>query len=78
MALQTLVDYQPINAACGIAQLLQLQATLAQAEQAEVMIETSLAQARRVRIETSHAYHDLVVSARTQVLAQYGPDAYDV
>ncbi|NTW01427.1 MAG: hypothetical protein HGA19_08965 [Oscillochloris sp.] len=74
-ALQGMIDYQPINAAYSTAQLLQLQATLTQAEQAEKAAEVALAQARSVRAEASHFYHDAVVGARTQVIAQYGPDA---
>jgi hypothetical protein len=75
IALQGMVDYQPMNPAYSIAQILQMQATLAQAEQAAKAAEVALAEARAVRAETSHIYHDLVVGARVQVMAQYGPDA---
>jgi hypothetical protein len=78
IALQGLADYQPTNPDCSVAQLLQLQASLTQAEQAEADIESALAQARRVRAETSHRYHDCVVLSRTQVQAQYGPDSIAV
>jgi hypothetical protein len=75
MALQGLSDYQPINPVYSTAQLMQAQAALTQAEQAEKEAEIALAQARSVRAEMSHTYHDLVVGARAQVIAQYGPDA---
>lgn len=74
-ALQGLIDYQPTNSTYSIANLLQLQATLTQAEQAEKAAEVALEQARSVRAETSHLYHDLVVGSRVQVVAQYGTDS---
>jgi len=75
IALQGLSDYQPMNASYSTTQLLQMQAALAQADQAEKAAEVALAQARSVRLAASHAYHNLVVGARAQVIAQYGPDA---
>ncbi len=74
-ALQGMLDYQPTNPAYSTAHLLQVQATLTQAEQAEKAAEVALEQARRVRAETSHIYHDLVVGSRVQVVAQYGIDS---
>lgn len=78
LALQSLPDYKPMNLDYTAAQLLQLQAALAQAEQAEQMAEQALAQARALRAEHSRRYHDAVVGARTQVVAQYGPDSHAV
>jgi hypothetical protein len=55
--------------------LLQLQASLTEAEQAEQAARVALDQARAARAEATHLYHDAVVAARTQVIAQYGSDA---
>jgi hypothetical protein len=74
-ALQGLIDYQPTNPAYSTAQLLQVQATLTQAEQADKVAQVTSEQAHNVWAETTHFYHDLVVNARTQVIAQYGADA---
>ncbi len=74
-ALQSMVDYQPTNADYSVPQLLQVQASLTQAELAEKAAEVALQQARNTRAETSHFYHDLVVNSRTQVVAQFGPDS---
>ena len=74
-ALQGMIDYQPLNPAYSSTQLMQLQATLTQAEQAEKEAEVALAQARAIRAETTHTYHDAVVGARAHVVAQYGPDS---
>lgn len=75
LALQSLSDYQPLNPAYSLAQLLQLQTNLTYAEQNETSAEVALAAARRARSEISHVYHDAVVGARSHVMAQYGPDA---
>jgi hypothetical protein len=74
-AIQGLADYQPTNPNCSAAQLLQLQANLIQAEQAEHAVKVALDQARAARNQAAHQYHDAVVSARIQVVAQYGADA---
>jgi hypothetical protein len=74
-ALQGLVDYQPVNPAYATAQLLQLQASLTQAEHAEKAAEQAYVEARNLRRATAQLYHDSVVGARAQVVAQYGPDA---
>jgi hypothetical protein len=75
MALQNLLDYQPVNPIYSTAQILQLQASLAQAKQADQLAEGSRVQARAFLIEISRRYHDAVLGARTQVVAQYGPDS---
>lgn len=75
LAIQGLNDYQPVNPTYSIAQLLELQATLRENEQAERATEVAFEQARKARCEASHAYHDAVVGARSVVVSQYGPDA---
>jgi hypothetical protein len=75
IALQSLVDYQPLNPDYSVASLLQAQATLAQADHTEQELITALAQARKVRADTSHFYHNNVVGSRAHVVVQYGPDA---
>lgn len=75
MAIQTLVDYQPVNPAYSTAQLLQLQSSVIQTEQAEKIAEVALAEAKAARAAASHQYHDAVLGARAHVVAQYGPDA---
>ncbi|MEI8308631.1 MAG: hypothetical protein WCF99_16345 [Chloroflexales bacterium] len=77
-ALQGIATYQPTNPDLSVANLLQVQATLTQAEQAEQAAEVALEQARAIRAGTSHFYHDLVVSSRVQVVAQFGSDSTEV
>lgn len=74
-ALQNMSDYQPVSTDCSVNQLLLHQTDLAQAEQSEMAAEQALEQARNLRAEKSHVYHNAVVRARSYVIAQYGPDA---
>lgn len=75
LAIQSLSDYQPSNPDYSTAQLLQLQSALVQADQATKTAEYALDEARRVRSEISHSYHNAVIGARVQVIGQFGPDA---
>jgi hypothetical protein len=75
LALQGMADYQPLSVSLSVPQLLQNQATLNQARQARLDAEVALDNARRVEAETSHFYHNSVVSARAHVVVQYGPDS---
>jgi hypothetical protein len=75
LALQSLIDYQPINPDLRTEHLVQLQTSLAQATQTRRAIEVALDNARNIEAETSHVYHDLVVSSRAHVSVQYGTDS---
>jgi flagellar biosynthesis/type III secretory pathway protein FliH len=77
-ALQDLSDYQPLNPAYRPELLQQLEASLDQAEEAEERARRAFEQARRVRTDTARAFHDAIVGAKRQVLAQYGPDSLAV
>lgn len=75
LAIQNLNDYQPTNPAYDISELMQAVESLMQAEQAEIFARDALREARRLRIATGHAFHDLILAAKTQVIAQYGEDS---
>jgi hypothetical protein len=72
---QGLPDYQPVNERYSLAHALEVQATLTRAQQAEEELRIALAQAYDTRSDTSHLYHDIVLGMKSQVVAQYGPDA---
>ena len=74
-ALQMMPDYQPVNPVYSTAHLLQLQTSVTETTQTVQMAEIALVEARLAQMVASHAYHDAVVGARAQVVAQYGPDA---
>lgn len=74
-AIQTLSDYQPINALYSVAVMQQQEASLTQAELAIVRLEEELKQARMVAAETGHMLHTTGLGMKDQVIAQYGPDS---
>ncbi|NTU85645.1 MAG: hypothetical protein HGA45_40970 [Chloroflexales bacterium] len=75
LALQSLGDYQPINLMYGVASIQQYEAALAQTEQAVILAQQALEQARAAHNEAAYALHMIVLGAKDQVKAQYGPDA---
>ena len=78
MALQNIPTFQYINPIHNPAELLRIQTVLIQEEQEEQAAEQALMQIRTRRATTSQTYHDAVVGARAQVLAQYGSDSNEV
>ncbi|MEI6179901.1 MAG: hypothetical protein WCP31_04045 [Chloroflexales bacterium] len=75
LALQSLSDYAPQNAIYSVATIQQREISLAQASQAVIRLREALDQARRVEDELAHAFHEAMLGARQQVIAQYGPDS---
>ncbi|MEI6778717.1 MAG: hypothetical protein WCK70_17595 [Chloroflexales bacterium] len=75
MALQGMSDYQPHNSTYSVATMQQYESSMTQAQQAVIRLQEALEQARVVEIETSHAFHEAILGAKDQVIAQYGPDA---
>lgn len=78
-----LPDYQPVNPACSVEALLQLDATLQAAEShtqqlidKRDQVDQEIAQGRDVQDGTAALLHDTVTSTKTQLAAQYGPDSY--
>ena len=78
IALQNLPTFQYINPIHNPVELLRIQTVLIQEEQEEQVAEQALLRIRTRRAETSHTYHEAVVGARAQALAQYGPDSNEV
>lgn len=77
-AILNLRDYQPINPAYSTEALSALAAALASAEQAEQLAETTYASARDTKIDAAWALHNAILAAKTQVIAQYGPNSNEV
>lgn len=75
LALQGMSDYQPLNSAYSLAVILQHEANLTQAQQALIRAEEALALARRTQIEMADVFHNAILGAKEQVIAQYGSDA---
>jgi hypothetical protein len=75
LALQGLSDYQPLNSAYSVAAIQQYETSLTQIDQAVIRAQEALDQARIAQIEAGHAFHTVILGAKDQVIAQYGPDA---
>lgn len=75
IAVQSLGDYRPLNAAYSAEALVELGAARDQAQQAEIRAQQALAAARDAAAAAEWALHNAVLGARTQVLAQYGDDS---
>lgn len=74
-ALRDLSDYAPYNSTASAAALLELEAALAQAEQAEIWARHTFEQARNNAIAAGQRLHAAVIEAKAAVLAQYGPES---
>ena len=74
-ALQNLQDYAAINPDHSKAFLDQLAADLAQAEQEEAQARQAFEQARARAIAAGHRFHDTMLGAKAQVIAQYGSNS---
>jgi hypothetical protein len=75
IAVQSFRDYQPINPAYSAELLAELGAARDRAQQTEIRAQQALAAARDAAAAAEWALHNAVLGARTQVLAQYGPDS---
>ncbi len=78
LALKNLANYQPANPSYSAAALAALGDALDQAEQAKLHAQNVLDAARDQAVASALALHDALLSAKVQVLAQYGPDSYEI
>jgi hypothetical protein len=75
LALQDLLDYAPRNVAFSTPALQQIEAELTQAEQAEGRARRAFELARTQADEVARRFHDAVLGAKAEVIAQYGTDS---
>jgi hypothetical protein len=75
LALRSLGDYAPLNLAYNCDSLIQLEAALAQAEDAEIMARRALEVAREQATLAGQLFHSGMLNAKSQVIAQYGSDS---
>jgi len=78
IGVQSLPDYKPNNLAYTAACLVELAHAMEAARQAEMRAVQQLAIARDVAAAAEWALYDGVLGARSQVIAQYGPDSHAV
>jgi hypothetical protein len=74
-ALQAITGYAPANTAYTLAKITAAQASLASAQQAEAQALAAAAGARDDAVAREREFHDLMLGAKDQVIAQYGPNS---
>jgi hypothetical protein len=57
---------------------MELEAILAEAEQEEIRLHSLLDLARERAVEAGRRFHDAMLGAKAQVIAQYGDDSHAV
>ena len=77
-ALQNLSDYAPINAAYSAEMLRGLETAMAEAAETEERARIALGAARDRAIEMTQNFHEAILGAKTQVIAQYGSNSLAV
>ena len=75
LALKDLSDFTPVNPAHSAQSLSALEAALTRAEEAELRAQKALAAARDVTIAAAWEFHNALLGAKAQVIAQYGNDS---
>lgn len=74
-ALQTITAYRPSNPAYSLANLTIAQSAMNDAQLVETQAAAALATARDEAAAAEWAYHNALIGARDQVMAQFGRDS---
>jgi hypothetical protein len=77
-ALQDVTGYAPANPAYALTAITAAQNEIAAAQQAEAQVAAALATARDVTVAKEWAFHNLLLGAKDQVVAQFGRDSNEV
>ena len=77
-ALQSIVGYAPANPAYTLAALSAAHSTLTAAQEAEAQAQAAAAAARDEAAAREWAFHNLMLGAKDQVVAQFGRDSNEV
>ncbi|HWT02641.1 MAG TPA: hypothetical protein VN256_20495 [Pyrinomonadaceae bacterium] len=77
-ALQAVVGYAPVNAAYGLAAITAARASLDGAQQAEIQTAAAAAAARDEAVAREWEFHNLMLGAKDQIIAQFGKDSNEV
>ncbi|MFL6227997.1 MAG: hypothetical protein ACJ741_04365 [Pyrinomonadaceae bacterium] len=77
-ALKTVSGYTPANSTYTLTAISAAQAAVATKQQAEVQAAAALATARDEAVAAEWAFHNLMLGAKDQVIAQFGRDSNEV
>ena len=77
-ALQNLSDYAPANTAFTTAKCTAALSNMTAAQQAYAQALAAFESAKNDVIASEWAFHNVILGAKSQVVAQYGPDSNEV
>ena len=77
-ALQAVAGYAPANPAYALSAITAAQGALASAQAAESQAEAALAAARDTAVAREWEFHNLILGAKDQVVAQFGRNSNEV
>ena len=77
-ALQAITGYAPANQAYALTAITTAQASLATAQQAEAQAAAAAAAARDNAVAREWEFHNLILGAKDQIIAQFGKDSNEV
>jgi hypothetical protein len=78
VAVQSMPDYTPLNDEYSASKLSDAYTQMQSARVAEIMAQNALNAARDAAIEAEWQFHNAVLAAKDQVIAQYGADSNQV
>lgn len=77
-ALQAIADYAPANPTFELTKILNAQTQLAEAQRVEAQTAAAAAAARDNAVAKEWEFHNLMIGAKDQVMAQFGRDSNEV
>jgi hypothetical protein len=77
-ALQAVTGYAPANPAYALTAITTAQSSLTAAQQAEAQAVAAAAAARDDAVAKEWAFHNLMLGAKDQIIAQFGKDSNEV
>lgn len=77
-ALQAIAGYAPANPAYALAAIAAARASLDGAQQAETQADAAAAAARDSAVAREWEFHNLMLGAKDQIIAQFGKDSNEV
>ncbi|HLP10026.1 MAG TPA: hypothetical protein VK178_17830 [Opitutaceae bacterium] len=77
-SLKAIATYAPPNAAYSVANITTAQTAMATAQTSETTAENALNSARDNAVAAEHAFHEKILGAKAQVVAQFGENSNEI
>ena len=75
VALKTITGYQPATPAYSLPELISKYDAMRVAQETLLNTQNTVAAARDALVSAQWTFHDVVLGAKDQIIAQYGPDS---